>query len=262
VNMRIAWATPFNRRSAIGRNFSLPVARELVQRGHCLEIVRTEIREAAALPALEIEVPISAPGFADRVPVEQFDAVVINWGDDLLFHGGALALVVHAPALAILHDSDMRSFTAAAADLYKTPVEHFTRPLHEGCLPSEVEADCAQVLAWFASLASGAVIHDRRYLEPVRAVCPGPTRLIPGYSSASVAAYVDALLPLVNDAIVKRPLLEAGFQFGTIFDACGASYDDPAIERIASTMAELFGSLKVSADKIATPSLNGGADRR
>jgi hypothetical protein len=260
--MRIAWATPFNRRSAIGRDFSLPVAQELMQRGHQLEIVRTEIREAGALPALEIEAPVSAPGFADRVRIEQFDAVVVNWGDDLLFHGGALALVVRVPALAILHDCDMRSFTAAAADLYKMPVEHFSRSLHAECLPSEVAADCASVLAWFASLASGAVIHNRRYLELVRSVCPGPARLIPDYSSSSIAAYVDALLPLVTDAIAWRPLLEAGFQFGTIFDACGAGDDEPAIERIACAMAELFGSLKVLADNIAMPTPNRGPDRR
>jgi hypothetical protein len=237
--MRIAWATPFNRQSTIARDFSLPIACALLERGHGVDIVRTEVHRAVALPALEILAPIHPPlGFAGRVSLDVFDAVVINWADDFQLHGGALALTPQVPTVAILHAGDMRRFAAAAVKLYGMAAGHFVRPFPAAPPRSEPTAERDGVLAWFASLAAGAVVHEAEWLAPVAAACPGPVRFIAATGSGKT--YVDELEPLLDAAIVARPLVEAGFQFGAMFEACGARPDEPAIGRVAAVMAELF----------------------
>jgi hypothetical protein len=228
--MRIAWATPFNRHSTIARDFSLPIARALLERGHRVDIVRTEVHGGAALPSLDILAHIHpALGFAGHISRDAFDAVVINWADDFALHGGALALTPQVPTVAILHAGDMRRFAAAAGTLL---------PLPPAPPRGKAATERADVLAWFASLAAGAVVHEAELIAPVAAACPGPVRLIAATGSAK--SYVDALEPLLDAVIAAWPLVEAGYQFGTMFEACGARPDEPAIARVAAVMAALF----------------------
>jgi hypothetical protein len=266
--MRIAWATPFNPTSAVACNFSLPVARELIRQGHEVEIVRTEIRRATKLPALPVEAPVYfSRAFAERLQWISFDAVIVNWGDDLLQHGGALAMAAARPTVAIFHDAEMKGFVAAAARLYKRTRAYFTMSLPAGYRSDGLEPDRAEELAWFATLAFSAIAHHRQCLPAVQAACPGPVRLVSPdvsvpagpnrlrdgdassdgmtseFPSPLEKAYVDILLSLVDAAVAPRPVPNVGLQYGTIFDAWGAGYDEPAIARIGAAMDELFGAV-------------------
>jgi hypothetical protein len=260
--MRIAWATPFNQMSTVGSNFSLPVARELIRQGHQIDIVRTETGKAMRLPALRIGAPIHTAGaFADRFPKFSFDAMIVNWGDDFQFHGGALELAAIVPTVAIFHDTDMREFVVAAARLYKRSHADFILPLSTEYPTSGLDEDRAEVFAWFASLASSVVVHERQCLSLVQAACPGPVRLIPLGIPIPVApnespdseppavgfakAYVEILLTLIHEAVRRRPVIDVGLHFGAILDACRANYDEPAIARIGAVIDELFGSTSI-----------------
>jgi hypothetical protein len=271
--MRIAWATPFNQKSAIGSNFSLPIAYELIRCGHQIDIVRTEIGSAMKLPALQIEAPIYSPGvFLDRLPKRFFDAMIVNWGNDFQFHGGALELIAVVPTMAIFHDAEMHDFAVAAAYLYKSSHTDFAMPLPAEYPIDGLDKDRAEVLAWFASLASGAVVHERQYLSLVQGACPGPVHLVSlgipipvslngspsnlptvGRMTTEVQphfakAYVEVLLTLIHEAIRRRPVIDVGLQFGAILDACSAKYDEPAIARIGAVIDELFGSTNILSD--------------
>jgi hypothetical protein len=254
--MKIAWATPFNRKSAIGRDFSGPIARELMLRGHDVEIIRTELQDAADLPAVDFEGRIHRSRvFVDLTRLESFDVVAVNWGDCFPQHGGALALAGLVPTVAILHDADMRNFAIGASKFYNTPVEKFSTVLPPTYRSGESELDSAPVLAWFAALSASAVVHDRRSLSLVQTACPGPVCCVPKaptdqaeYPSCFAKGYVDAILPLIDQAIASRPLFDAGLQFGAILEACGARLDEPAIRRIGAVIDELYGPTSIDSD--------------
>jgi glycosyltransferase involved in cell wall biosynthesis len=165
--MRIAWGTPFNERSAIAR-YSLFVARELARRGMDVEILRLEFAEALELPLISHEFKAHHP---DRMLVAvkkgEFDAVVLNFGDHLPFHGSVEKVLFGASFVAIFHDAVADSLAWGAADR-NTDLGRFLgatdRNSHLGAL---------------AALAHGSVVHGQHYFAEVSESCPGPTACIP-----------------------------------------------------------------------------------
>jgi glycosyltransferase involved in cell wall biosynthesis len=189
--MRIAWATPWNERSAIAR-FSASVCRALAGQGHRPEIVRVEVGEAARLPPLEGAFPVHAPGaLPPGALAGEFDAVVVNLGNHYPFHGLAPALLAHTPCVAVLHDASMGHFAAewrgaAEPEPPAALLDRVARAGQPGRSPPHGNAELAPALA---QLACGAVVHGPHYRAEIAAACPGPVVQLPlAYEPPLVAA--------------------------------------------------------------------------
>lgn len=173
MSLRLAWAGPWNERSAIALFGTLVVA-ELHQLGHRVEVIRTEVGEGAALPPRPAPGPIhTVAALPPPVLAGDFDGVVVNLGNHYGFHGGALPLMRAVPCLAVLHDVWMRDFLngwrhAAGADA----------PVVDAMVGVHGAADSAG-LAPLCAMAAGAVVHGAHGLDTVRAACPGPVARIP-----------------------------------------------------------------------------------
>ncbi|MBD0275689.1 MAG: glycosyltransferase [Acetobacteraceae bacterium] len=187
---RIAWAGPWNARSAIAAFGSLVVA-ELAARGHEVEVFRTETGEFLALPPRPAPGPVSP--LREAVPevlARDYDAFVVNIGDHHGHHGAAVAPLLRVPALAIFHDAFLAHLYAGWAE---AEGRHSVHPAVLGAVYGPAEAEAAgplmlpleemaarrPMLEWFAALAAGAVVHANHYAERTRSACPGPVDVIP-----------------------------------------------------------------------------------
>jgi glycosyltransferase involved in cell wall biosynthesis len=190
--MKIAWGTPRLRRSAIGRD-SLGITRGLVERGHDVTIIGLERDK----PAGEDFHPsdLRSLHWSETPLAElraQFDVVVVNVGDNYLFHGGAFALLDHAPCLGIFHDFYLHNLFRgwlAARDLgLEAARRELTATYGEGIadlvdgrslddLPLEEIAERAPMTEWIAGRCAGALAHAPFYLDRLASDCPGPIGL-------------------------------------------------------------------------------------
>lgn len=175
TTMRIAWATPFNERSAIARVSDIVTA-EIASRGMAVEILRTEMDKARALPPLPTAVPVRPPGRHKPEALRQeFDLVVVNLGDYFAFHGGALYLMSELPALAIFHDAYLRNLVAGWREASGLDATELAGLCRIGIIDQGDWCD----LPWLATMALGAVAHGSHYADVIRQACPGPVAAIP-----------------------------------------------------------------------------------
>lgn len=258
--MNVAWVTPYNTRSAIGR-FSRMLAGALSDIGHAVTIVRCETLEVLngsdVLAGTEVvrwgEV-FYRPDFWDP-----FDTLVYNIGDHYPFHAGVLDLLPKYPGVGIFHDyfllslflgwrnangghgaadrilDDLYGEGAALrlhaanglADWYEYTGEHF--PMTE----------------WIAQQVHGAVANSNSYAERLKRWCGGPVLATPpaaawAQQAFSVEAYVARLVPFLEDSARLRPALRTAADFGHLLTEIGLRPDDPAVARLATLMTGLF----------------------
>ncbi len=161
--LRIAWAGPWNMRSAI-TEFGLALAAELAAAGHSMEIIRTETGPAARLPPRPASLRVHPPGVVPSLAA--FDALLVNLGNHYPYHGRAPALLAAHPATAILHDADMADFAAGwQADPEPAPLAHLRH--------------ATPLAPALAALACAAVVHGPHQLAEIEAACPGPVLKLP-----------------------------------------------------------------------------------
>jgi hypothetical protein len=249
--MRIGWASPFNEQSPIAR-YSLRVCEELRRRGVRAEIIRTEIGAEEALSALDSSLPVYPPAECTTEFLEShFDLCVVNAAQEAMDHERIIDMARRFQVVAVFHSQDDHKGEAK-------PVEHAERLSDPG------EIDWA---ARLASLSTGAVVHDDRYLSTVRRLCAGPVTLIPLNSTGSEAAlpvsavearpdtvatvlpsggggcvekYVDALIEVLDEALHRAPLRNAGWTIGATVAEMGLAWDDPLSSRLGHEMSALF----------------------
>jgi glycosyltransferase involved in cell wall biosynthesis len=177
--MRILWGTPYNVKSAIAR-YSRMATRALVARGHAVDILRLEDETAAAFEVLDHDLPVHTPRALELARLRRdYDVCVVNYGDYLSFHAGALELAAAAPAVAVFHDANMENFLAGACQLHPKLGALLERwpPAALALPPGRTQAEHAT--SFFAALASGCVVHGPHYVDDVVAACPGPTVQLP-----------------------------------------------------------------------------------
>jgi glycosyltransferase involved in cell wall biosynthesis len=187
---RIAWAGPWNARSSIA-SFGALVVGELAARGHEVVVFRTETGDMLALPPRPAPGPMAPLGEAPpEALLRDYDAFIVNLGDQYGHHGAAISALLRAPALAIIHDAFLAHLyngwavaegraSGAAAVLGAVYGEAEAAAGGPFMLPLEEMAARRPMLEWFAALAAGAVVHSNHYAERVRSVCPGPVGVIP-----------------------------------------------------------------------------------
>lgn len=173
MTLRLAWAGPWNARSAIAA-FGTEIVAALTASGHTVEVLRTEVGEAAKLAALP------APGvvrFFDRPTSgrmeHSYDMLMVNFGNHFEFHGAALPGLGGVPTLAILHDATMDDF------VYGWRAFVASGEIARDASFERVENGQSSALEWICSRCAGAVVHGRHYQAAVAAACSGPVQVIP-----------------------------------------------------------------------------------
>lgn len=176
--MRILWATPMDKRSAIAL-FSRAVCSELAERGHEVLIRRIEADEFAYTEPLPISLPVLGPD--DYSHGFNADLTVLNLGNYTPYHARMLDVVCpHLPFM-IFHDAEMRDFAWGAHHQLGLDLNAIAR--NQATERSEtniiVTKEASAHLALYASLSCGAVVHGPHYYDIVESSSPGPTSTIP-----------------------------------------------------------------------------------
>jgi hypothetical protein len=249
--MRIGWASPFNEQSPIAR-YSLQVCEELKRRGIRVEIIRTEIGAEEALPALGNSLPVYPP--AEYTPAfleSHYDLCVVNASREAMGLERVVDMARHFQVVTVFHGQADRNDEVE-------PVHISEKIRNSG------DIDWA---AQLASLSTGAVVHDNRDLSTVRRFCVGPVALLsfnPTGSGADlptsaeearpdivatapplggegcVEKYVDALIEVLDEALHRAPLRNAGWTIGATVAEMGLAWDDLLSSRLGHEMSALF----------------------
>jgi glycosyltransferase involved in cell wall biosynthesis len=187
---RIAWAGPWNIRSAIAASGSL-VVEELAARGHEVVVFRTETGGLLDMPPRPAPGPVLPLGDTPpEVLAREYDAFLVNLGDHYGHHGAAIPALLRLPAVVVFHDAFLANLFngwivaggghavvgPALSTVYGAAEAEAPGPF---LLPLEEMAVRRPMLEWFAALAAGAVVHANHYADRVRAVCPGPVEVVP-----------------------------------------------------------------------------------
>ncbi|WP_457092922.1 hypothetical protein [Microvirga sp. P5_D2] len=249
--MRIGWASPFNEQSPIAR-YSLRVCEELRRRGIRAEIIRTETGPEEALPALDNSLPVYPPAeYTTEFLESHFDLCVVNAAREAMDHERLVDIARRFQVVTLFHGHGGQNDE-------DRPVEPAKGLSH----PGEIDW-----VAQLASLSTGAVVHDSRDLSTVRRLCAGPTVLFPFNSTDSgadlpalagearpdivattppsggggcVEKYVDALIEVLDEALHRAPLRNAGWTIGATVAEMGLAWDDPLSSRLGHEMSALF----------------------
>jgi glycosyltransferase involved in cell wall biosynthesis len=196
MTLRIAWLGPWNVHSSIATFGALIVA-ELSNRGHTVDIFRSETGSSALLPELPAARRVQRLGeIPAHVLQGSYDAVLANLGDNFAMHGAILPYLQKVPLLLILHDLFLANLAAGwAATLPdgETILRTMVRETYgNAALPAKAPywTDFARMVAerplveYFASFGYGAIVHAHHYETRVRTACLGPVVCVP------VVAYV------------------------------------------------------------------------
>jgi len=206
MTLQIAWLGPWNTRSAIA-TFGTVVIRELVARGHVVDIFRSETGSAASLsgffaPGAVYQLAESTPSALHR----SYDVVLANIGDNFEFHGAILPFLQEVPAILILHDLFLANLAAGwatsladgEATLRKIVKETYGKDALPDGMPYWIDlasmVEQRPMVEYLASFGYGAVVHAHHYEARVRSACPGPVIALP----------VVALTP--SDVAPPRPI--------------------------------------------------------
>jgi glycosyltransferase involved in cell wall biosynthesis len=186
--MKLAWASPFVRQSAIGR-VSATAVNALVARGHQVDAIRIERDISPGDTLHDLDAPVRAWHSLRAQDLARYDLVIVNVGDNFLFHAGALALLRDAPCLGIFHDFylfnlfngwvvDQALDCAAAADEIVHAYGDSARLLAERALRGEasLEEIAANIpmTEWLGRKCAGALVHAQFYQPRLDRACAGP----------------------------------------------------------------------------------------
>ena len=231
MTLRIAWASPWNERSAI-TTFGIQVVGALVEAGHQVDILRTEVDEFLQIPspATSWTVRPMAEDTPDRIRAD-YDVVIANMGDHFGYHGALVSFRDLDPVI-IFHDCYLANFCSGWAHLYPDAgrvlrtlvhVAYGAQSMPDGAsfwLPPAEMMQLRPMIDLFVPNAAGAVVHAEHYLERVRRRCPGPVRRIP-------LSYPDLAVPQARDGdrlvVVTFGNVNSNKQAAEVIAAIGSS---------------------------------------
>ncbi|MGO4389131.1 hypothetical protein AB4Y85_16500 [Microvirga sp. 2YAF29] len=249
--MRIGWASPFNEQSSIAR-YSLRVCEELRRRGIRAEIIRTEGGAEETPSALDSSLPVYPPAeYTTEFLETHFDLCVVNAAREAMDHERIIDIARRFQVVTIFHEQDASNGDAESVEGAALPSD-----------PGEIDW-----IARLASLSTGAVVHADRDHSKVCRLCAGPVALLPIGSldagadlpvsikemgadtvatvplpegEGCVEKYVDALIEVLDEALHRAPLRNAGWTIGATVAEMGLAWDDPLSSRLGHEMSALF----------------------
>jgi glycosyltransferase involved in cell wall biosynthesis len=192
--MKIAWLTPFDRRSAIGR-VSAAVTNALSMRSHEVTVIRSERHRSDSIAAQPSTLP--TVWWHDVSPLyvaQQHDVIVLNFGDNYDFHAGTLAFAEAVPCLGIFHDYYLynlfnrclayRGLGEGTHDrevclTYGESVRPLARKAWQNEARIEEIANRFPMTEWLGRRCGAALAHSQFYLYRLENSCPGPIAVAP-----------------------------------------------------------------------------------
>jgi glycosyltransferase involved in cell wall biosynthesis len=223
--LRIAWGSPLNQASAIGR-VSVDVTNALIERGHEVRLIATEHADLADHPRHPAKADCThwSQIDLDRL-AEDFDIVVVNVGDNFNYHAGIFHLLDHAGCLGIFHDFYLYNLfqgwlrnhepgrtdgwrqakqVSEVAAVYGQPLASLARRAAAGDLPLATIAARMPMTEWVARRCSGALAHAQFYFDRLVVACPGPV------AAASLPVSGRGVAPLAPRQSDRITLLTVG----------------------------------------------------
>ena len=192
--MRIAWVTPFSRRSAIGR-VSATATQLLRERGHEVRVIRSEQDANDGSPIYSTRCPVSWWHDLSAHELEQrSDAVVLNIGDHYGFHAGVLAYIDAIPCVGIFHDFYLYDFfnrwvvfngfgesvhTREVRLVYGDAALEIADRAWRNEADVQCIADVMPMTEWQAGRCGAALAHSHFYFDRLAKSCPGPVAVTP-----------------------------------------------------------------------------------
>lgn len=185
--MKIAWVTPVNLRSAIGRA-GVETAEGLAARGHEVEIWASEFQYDPDEPRHATHLPMRPIGEVD-LDNSGFDLAVVNFGDNFLFHAGGLEVLERMPVVGVFHDVFIHNLfvgwlwgtdqpphghRANVEQIYGMAAGALSAPALAGEMSLEEIAARIPMTEWVARRCQGAIAHADFYRPRLEAACPGP----------------------------------------------------------------------------------------
>jgi hypothetical protein len=238
--LRIAWVTPRKLRSSIAR-FAAEVAFELARRGHGVTLLRIGAGGALAVSGRSPPRPARR---LDDVPTadlqRQFDVIVVHLGDRCSLYETQLLRLRDLGAAGIFRDAFISKldsdWATATGPVMRQPVCHTQRDL-AWCPGEPFCGELPRVprrrsmLEWLADQTAGAVANPRH--------SAGRSR---GAGRHTTTVYVDALLPLLQQVVARRPILNARRQLSDTLAEFGLPPDDPAMARVGAALTSMQGT--------------------
>jgi len=273
--MKLAWVTPFNQRSAIGK-VSAAVTEALVARGHEITIIGSEYDPKAA-PRLKSDIRFI--NWRDRYPEEieaQHDAIIVNIGDNYGFHAGVVEYVSRSQCLGIFHDFCIYHFFTGwlhqnghGPDVREREIDRLygkgsgaaTRGFFSG------DADLAAIVAgapmteWMSRRCGAAFAHAKFYRPRLEEACPGPVgmayltqspRDVPALTKSDGEIVVTTVgwintnkcADVVIQAIAGSPLLNGACRYRLV----GPIPDTERTRLLGIAKAERFEKLEIAGE--------------
>lgn len=184
MNLRIAWLSPWNEKSAIAQ-FGSHIVAEMESRGIDVEIFRTEVGTAMQLNSRQAKAPVR---FLSEVPdalLHEFDMIVANLGNYHAFHGAMLKRLETLGFIAIFHDKIYPDLVWGEA-MSSPNVERYLKNavttmygMESWAGSYEAVVKTRPMIEWLAGSALAAVVHGEHYRSLVESVCPGPVVTLP-----------------------------------------------------------------------------------
>ena len=253
--MKIAWCTPYGRRSAIGR-FSSSVAKALTLRGHSLTLVSSELNQGTDYCPHPVEAELVHWTFFKQAPapLDTHDVIVYNVGNHFDDHCGTLRLIDSFPGVCIFHEFYLVNLFLGwfASGVQKAIAHSVVSSIYGEQVAAEFfvriersdfrEWSVAQapMTEWLARKALAAVAHGEFYKSRLKEACAGLVSVLPiacgGPShrriteepssriSILTAGFVDAnkRVNVVIEAIGYSPLLRSRCEYNIV--GCVESY--------------------------------------
>jgi len=251
--MRIAWFTPFSRKSAIGR-FSAAVVRELARK-HAVEVwypktgdpLRTELARVGFHRASDV----------DAQKLASYDLLVYNLGNHLPFHLDIFELSRRFPGLCVMHDFVMHHFFAAYYLEYLRKPEAYVAAMRR-CAGARGARVAEDILAgrrqrvWETDEVAeypmfeeairgqyGVVVHSEFFRQRVISASPVPAaRLYLPYELAPIKSVLSRQqlgIPASRLLIVTIGHINPNKRVAAVLDALAESHD--LLDRIFYTVA-------------------------
>jgi glycosyltransferase involved in cell wall biosynthesis len=212
--MKIAWVTPFNERSAIGK-VSASITAALAQRAHEILIVASEYDPYDPTPLHRTDLQVVNWRDQDPQRLEaNYDAIIVNVGDNYGFHAGVVDYVGRAQCIGIFHDFCIYHLFTGWLEVHKHGQEIREREIDflygEGSGAAKRQffttaTDLAAIVAnvpmteWISRRCGAALAHARFYLPQLQAACSGPTGM--AYLTQE-SRNIPALLPRSGELVV------------------------------------------------------------
>jgi glycosyltransferase involved in cell wall biosynthesis len=217
--MRIAWVTPYQKSSAIGR-FSRLVAEAFDSRGHAISLISSDRLQLPDHHPPPAGIQLLHWSFFERYPgaADAYDLVVYNIGDHYERNFGSLRMIDRYPGVCIIHDfylvdlflgwsaSGVQQSLAhsVVSSLYGQNVaKQFWNRIGQ---PDFLEWSVAEVpmTEWIARKAIAAVAHAPFYKRRLTDGCAGPVSVV------ALAYDAPKPFPVIRDQTGSVQILTVG----------------------------------------------------